>query len=302
MTPSESFLHSVSFGAIIALGITGYPSGLLAQNTEDFIISDSGRRPSVAYDLKNGIYVSWDNLDDAIHLKHLDFLGNVLGDCTTFPKTSGSMFPRVAVNPKYIVVVWDDMGSRIFDYTYISGSIIHNNSTDTNIHVMLNNSGGDYIRGSPDIAFLNDTTLIAAWCGNGDSTPVVRSGIYGRIVSTSGNKMSDEFLITDHIRDTTDNYLPRIVSRGDNSFFIVVWVDNSSGHFNLYGRKFGLSGLPQGSSFLISDDSAVTDLYYYGVAKDTSGNFRRHMDCGQGQKVPNGMEMARQEWHSANTS
>jgi len=250
--------------------LLGFPSSLFSQ----FTISDSGQIPSIAYDLKGGLYVVWGNMEDAVHLKHLDSSGNTIEN-KTFVKTYASVTPRIAVNPNYNIVVWEDRVSNIVSIfnTYIVGNIFTNSSTDTSNNIMFNTNYGDATRHYPDAGFINDTTIVVVWHGNGPSTPGPQTGIYGQIVSTAGNKIGGNFLITDHIANGANNGSPRIIFHEGNNFFIVAWRDNSSDSYRIYGRKFNLNGSPQGSSFLISDDSAITYLYYYSVAKDTEGNF-----------------------------
>jgi hypothetical protein len=280
-------LISLAFPAIIVVILISYPVESLGQVKNDFIISDSGGHPSIAYDLKNGIYVSWDNLNDAIHLVHLDSLGIQLEYPESFENTYASFFPRVAVGRALSVIVWKDRLSNYINFfkTYIIGSILAGDSAVVVDTLMFNNHPvDDAIRSDPDVSFINDTLFVVVWDGNGDSTRSPQSGVYGQIVSTFGNKIGDNFLITDHIKNATNSSRPRIICKQGNNFFIVIWEDNSSGHPSLYGRTFDFTGVPLDSSFLISDDNTITNLFYYSVALDTSGNFVTAWIADKGNK------------------
>jgi hypothetical protein len=258
---------------IIIILLIGSTS-LYSQIANDFIIADSGSVPSIKSDLNDGIYIAWQNLNDAVYQKHIDFEGNTIGNTIKYSGTYASIDPRISVNNKSDnIIVWEDevsTSASIFN-TYIQGNINLVNELDTN-NYEFDNGNGDFIRARPDIGFLYDTSFVVVWSGNGDST-IYNSGIYGQIVSTSLNRIGDNFLITDHYKNNTNNLYPRIISLGQKKYFMVTWEDNSSGRYNLYGRKFNLNGTPLGSSFLISDDTAMTYMYYYSVAKDTAGNF-----------------------------
>jgi hypothetical protein len=266
-------MKSITFSIVVIVLLIGYPVESLSQSKGNFNISNSGNHPSLANDPNGGIYVVWDNIFDAIHAKHLDPSGTI-EDSIAFSYTDASIVPRLAVNSEYSIFVWDDRISNIVTYfkSYISGNIIHDHSADTTYIMFNNNPVTNAYRGSPDVKFLNDSTFLVAWAGN-DNTYGTVSEIFGQIVSVSGTKINDNFIITDHTNNNTNNYLPRIVSESNEKLFFVIWRDNSSGRANFYGRKFDFMGTPQGSSFLISDDTAITNLFYYSVALDTSGNF-----------------------------
>jgi len=265
-------MSSLPFSAILIALVLGYPAMSFGQSKGDFVIADSGGGPSLAYDLNGGIYVVWHNLNDAIHLKHLGPFGNTFNDSISFPNTGACLFPSVAVCSKYSVVAWDDRISNFIDYGYsdVYGSVIQHGSADTG-YILLNPGGTGYVGGQV-VSCLTDSTFLAAWVGN-DPTHATVSAVFGQIVSVSGAKIGGNFIITDYINDSTSNALPRIIAEKNDKNFFVIWLENSPGHFNFYGRKFDFTGDPQDSSFLISDDTAITNLYYYSVALDTSGNF-----------------------------
>ena len=275
-TSSNNCILSIAtlIKAIIIVLINCYVN-ISSQIVNDFTITDSGSVPSIATDLNGEIYVTWENLGDAVYLKHLDNKGNSIGSTIRFASTFASLFPNVAANSKYTVVTWEDRLSNTVSFfkTYVVGNISTNNALDSNNYVMFNNNPEtDAIRTRPNVNFLNDTTFIVTWSGNGDSN-IVRSGVYGQIATASGKKIGDNFLISDHVNDSIDSFNSRVIYKGNNNYFIVTWEDNFTGRFNIYGRKFNTNGMPIGSSFLISNDTTMTYIFYYSIAKDTAGNF-----------------------------
>ncbi|MHB1688382.1 MAG: hypothetical protein ACYCVH_13550 [Ignavibacteriaceae bacterium] len=115
---------------IILIVLLNCSVNLFPQIVSDFSIADSGSVPSVTYDLNGGIYVTWQNLKDAIYLKHLDAMGNTNGSTIKFSNTFASIFPRIAVSSINTIVVWEDRLSNIVSFfkSYIIGNISPNNT------------------------------------------------------------------------------------------------------------------------------------------------------------------------------
>jgi len=278
---------SCSVGLLLAILNPGDQKDSEAQQVRDFLVSDSGRTPSVAGDLQGGFYVTWSNLNDAVHFAHFNPIGLRLATLDTFEGTNASFTPRLSAMGQYVAVVWTDEISDVISFfkSYIIVGIVPVGAANSVIYLMANSDpGANYSRGSPDIAFLNDTLMIAVWCGNGDSTPVVNTGIYGQLLTVSGGRIEDNFFVTDHFGNSIYNYSPRIISRPGTGNFTVVWEDNSSGWYELYGRKFDLTGTPLGSSFSISSDSSITYSFHYTIAQDTSGSFMLVWIANKGDK------------------
>jgi Secretion system C-terminal sorting domain len=267
-------VRSIIVLLVIAIGCC-MPRVSPAQVPTNLIISDSGLAPFAAYDSKGGVYVVWQNLYDAVHLKHMDSLGSSVGSELRLRYTDASVRPRVKSNHKFFVTVWENRISNVISFfnTYIEGYVSHSDSLFGGMYLTFNNSYADAIRGNPDMEFMDDSTFVVVWGGNGESTPSPQTGIYGQLGKASGDTVGPNFLITDHIAHGVNSLFPRVIAQPGSGFFFVLWTDNSSGDNQLWGRKFDAHGYALAPSFLISDDSSMTQMYYYSIAKDSLGGF-----------------------------
>jgi hypothetical protein len=261
--------------ALLVLAFSTFHSTSVSQLVNDFSIADTGMVPSLAYDLKGGIYVTWENLEDAVHLKHLDSLGRTLSDSISFLYTFASITPRIALNEKNVFVVWQDRLSNHVSYlrSYVIGYAFDPDSIEAGLCLHMDDDYRDTHRPHPDAGFIDDSTFVSVWQGSHPETPNPQMGIYSQICSVSGVPIGGNFLVTDHISNSAQNRLPRLITHEGDSIFTVCWQDNSSGRYEIYARNFLHNGTPVDSSFLVSDDSSMTDLWYYSVAPNPNGGF-----------------------------
>lgn len=175
---------------------------------------------------------------------------------------------NIALRNNNVVVVW-----RYLDITfnsYIRGQVfstLQDSANQNNINFY--DTYYDAERGVPTADFLNDTTLIVAWSGNGPQTPF-QSGIYGEITTTSLNGLGGNFLINDYLENYTDAGLQKILVNEESKNFLAIWHDdrNRSRINKIYGRLFDFSGSALGSSFLISDPLDTAETFYLSGAFD----------------------------------
>ena len=262
--------------AILLTCIFAKPVASYSQNDTSISLAAAGSRPWATYLPNRGYYVAWDNLVvDAIHLRRVDLSGIPTNDTMSMINTIASLSPRTCANAHHVAVVWEDrLSNYISDFnTFIAGYIFNLDSLRSGTYAIYNDGYRDAIRDRPDVDFIDDTTLLVVWSGNGPLTISPQTGIYAQLYSTAGNFIGGNLLLTDHIQNGVNGTKPRVVAHAGSGHFIVTWVDNSMGSSRLFGRKFSSNGIAQAPSFLISDDSAMTDMYYYGVAHDTSGGF-----------------------------
>jgi hypothetical protein len=247
---------------------------LNAQEKNDFYISNSGSRPSLAIDSQGRVYVTWQNWGDAIYLKQYNQSGNQISDSLKFPYTNASETPRLAIDNENVGIVWNDRLSTIQDFykTFITGDIFKSGSTSDSVDfIFVDDIYANYYRQNPDITFLTDTIVVVVWNGNGDST-VSQQGIYAQISTANGDGLGKNILINAHIGSQINSYGPRVFHHKGDNYFVVSWVDNSLGHNALYARKFDTSRVALGPSILVSNDSSMIDMFYYSAAQDENGN------------------------------
>ena len=113
---------------------------------------------------------------------------------------------RVATCGDYTTVVWINQGWDGFT-SYVYGQIVHGSDT-LGQNFMINEPIQYQKRTIPDVVYLNDSTSLAVWAGEG--LYVTGEAIYGRTITNSG-EVSD--LITILSPDTTadlSNSFPRL--------------------------------------------------------------------------------------------
>jgi len=270
---------------------------LFAQIREDFIIAETGHRPSTCLNEKGSLFVTWDELGNAISFQKFDSLGNEIDEFYSFINTEAGKDARQAVSGDYVVTTWkDNVDLQVFyGYFNIRGNIFNYVVDSLSINYIFQGfreSGGDSPRYSPDICFLDDSTYFAVWHGLGGQfiqpnvLDAMQPGIYGRIGNISGwpfdksgwPEYSDSLslVISDYgLRDFPDviHSSPRVVSHKNSPFFYVAWQDNHTGDERLYSRVFYKNGTPKDSSFVVNEDSTLSNLYYLSMAMAPSGDY-----------------------------
>jgi hypothetical protein len=67
-------------------------------------------------------------------------------------------------------------------------------------------------------------------------------------------------------------WYPDIVPLSDNGF-VVVWMDERNGDYDIYAQRFGGEGKPQGETIRVNDDSGSANQWNPGVASDHQGRW-----------------------------
>jgi hypothetical protein len=243
--------------------------GVSAQIRSDFILAEEGAAPSLKIDKNGNIQAVW--RFDGIYYGVFDSLFSTLA----FPKRiSNSEFtnsPRVTLQNDFGVAVWQirpliGFNSFIWGQLFrISGDTMFNN-------IQFNDNFRDAGRFAPDAAFLNDTTFIVVWAGNGTETGSA-TGIYGQIVTTSLDAVGPDRLLSDVHDSEILHGSSRVAKNLSNGDFVIVWRDNRFGANKVFGRLFLSDGTPKASSFVISEDPNLTDLWFLSIDTDGEENF-----------------------------
>jgi len=255
----------------------------IAQIKSDFIISEIGHRPASCISDNGILFVMWDELEKAISFQKLDSVGNFIAPVKSFPETEASLFGRQAVNDSYLVSTWYDRISNQIHYFryYIVGNIYNIHLEEYSENFMIQSRAEDpmdALRYNPDIAFLNDTTYVSVWHGEGGQLYgeflVQWPGVYGRIGYTSGAfKDILNLVVSDHQLENVDYSEPRVISHPQSEFFTISWQDNHSGIQRIFNRIFYKNGTPKDSSFVVNEDSSLTGLYYLSLAMAPNGDY-----------------------------
>jgi len=274
---------------------------LFAQIKEDFNVAETGKRPSSCIDEKGNWFVNWDIGEGAIYFTNYDSLGNPVKESFPFIQSEPGIFSRQAVSGNFITTAWQDIiDTQVhFFYYHIRGNTYNLLTDSVSFNYIFQSSrefSSDNLRYDPDIYFLDDTTYCSVWHGLGgrleegsDILDASQSGIFGRIGTLSGWPFGSDswgaeatdslsLVISDYgFRHFTDDIVkhssPRIISQFESPYFTVAWQDDHTGNKRLYSRVFYKDGTPKDSSFIVNEDSTLTNLFYLNLAIAPNGDY-----------------------------
>ena len=249
-----------------------YGETLRAQLRSDFVLADSAVGGSIRLDGEGNLHAVWRKADtsygaeNAAYYAAFDSMGLPILAPARVSISNNIWFPRIALLKGHAIVVWEIRGS-------LDADEIEANVLDLSEEIVPRNiyfAGGDTY--SPDVAYLNDTTFIVVWIGEG-SFFQSDFQLYGQIATNSLIFQGGHILLDDPEERGVRQFSLRVVARPERDDFLIVWLDDRSGSFRAYGRLFNSNGSPVGSSFLISEDQQLTWLGEVSVAVNDSGEF-----------------------------
>lgn len=243
----------------------------LSQSSGDLTLVN-GKGPELAVDEGANFHLIWGGGADAIWYGIFDSTGKSIKKIK-LPGTEGCCGEaNFALKNDNAVIAWRFI-SQTFN-SYIFGQVFSDSQDSINSnYISFFDTYFDAERYNPEIDFLNDTTFIVTWYGNGPQTPSPQLGIYGEISTTSLSALGGNFLINDYL-ENTDARIQKILVSKDSSSFLAVWNDNRSKINKVYGRFFDIEGNAKGNSFLISDSPDSAYIFYLNGAVDKqNGNY-----------------------------
>jgi len=243
------------------LALISYSASTQAQIRSDFVLFSQGFDPDLAFDAQNRLHATMWTRDRDAYYGLFDSMGQEIiapKRISTFPN---ALIPKLAVNENHVAIVWVAQG---IDGSKIMGRLLTVDGDSASSTVAFTDYEG--VAAVPDVTFLNDSTFIVIWTGEG--------GIYGQIATTSLQFLGSNILLSDHPLPDVIYGRSRVLSRASTDDFAVVWRDNHSGSQKVFGRLFFSDGTPKNSSFLISEDEELSNSRFVSAAVDTtSGNF-----------------------------
>lgn len=196
-------------------------------------------------------------------------LSNGTQSSSTFYLQSGSIGdPDVAVSDSGFFVVWECFVSGSGYVIFLKRFNLDGDSLGPMI--LVNDDGTSNHQNDPKIAMDMSGNFVVVWDD-------YRSGsdrdIYGQLFDVSGNKVGSNFLINDD-GISSSQYDPSCAMDSAGNF-VVVWEDNRSGDYDIYGQRFNPSGdtTGLGGNFLINDDGGSWYQNNPSCGMDKLGNF-----------------------------
>jgi hypothetical protein len=245
-------------------------NSVYAQTGTESILLPNAFEPHMAIDGQDRLHlIAISKPHSGVLYAQYDLSGTEIVGPTFISDFIGDDLPRLALNDEAVVVVW--RRSLSFGGDYIMGQQL----------TIDGQTVGDSIRFSedccpvlvwPDVTFLDDSTYVVVWSGEGTLTPD-SGGIYGQLATTSGRFIDSNLQFSDHVGPGVNHNAVRVLSGFVKDNFLVVWQDDFQGNYKTFGRLFSFDGIPLTSSFLVSEDTTMTVSLWLDVATDPTGGF-----------------------------
>lgn len=247
---------------------------VFGQIRPNFVLVPKGVTPQIAIDAQGNMHVVTENLAEGLISEGafyglFDSLGYEIVAPKMISNTNSTQTPRLAIGRNHVIVVWRWV--TVYGGGFIHGKLL---SMTGDVISQTLDFGEDCCpsRGSPDVAFLNDTTYIVVWSGEGPLTPTNTEGIYGQIATTSGRFIGSNMVLNDHDAQDLDTFLVRVLSNPGSGRFVVIWIDDYLGGYGVFARFINNDGTAQGSSFRVSEDPEILWVTDLSAAMDSVGN------------------------------
>lgn len=209
--------------------------------------------PRVAYNPTNDEYlVVWqDNRsgNNAIYGRRVAADGTALGSdfaiCTTGADMARPVVAYSADAGGYLVA-WEHKASGLGNYD-IYGQRVNAGGTLAGTSFGIGYASGDQT--TPTVAYSpRDQEFLVAWC-HGPTTD-----IRGRLVGINGGLIGNELQLA---TNGGASYNPALTYNSTDFEFLLVWQDNATNQYDIYGRRFDGHGILIGSSFQLTSRSGI---------------------------------------------
>jgi len=196
-----------------------------------------------------------------------DSAGNILQDNFRVNddfSNSNQFYPSVAADfNNEFIVGWSDNRDNDYD-------IYAQRYTSTGIPINNNFKVNDDTIGAaqwyPVVSCDSIGNSVFVWIdyrsGNND--------IYAQIYSSQGNPIGSNFCVNNPV---SGDQLYASVAMDRQDFFVVTWMDNRDGNFDIFAQQYDNLGNPLGNNFKVNDDLGSSAQGYPSVTVDLNGNF-----------------------------
>lgn len=247
----------------------GTPNGINIKVNDEF--AGSNQRCSwIAQDGFGNYVTTWEderNSNCDIYGTRFDSLGNFLGNNFRINDdltNTEQYYASVATNFNGdFVVAWTDGRNNNFD---IYAQRYSRTGIPIGNNFRVNDDTTQASQWYPITSCDSIGNIIIVWMDyrNGDND------IYGQRYNYSGNPIGNNFIINNQVNGSQ---IYPFVARNQNGTFVVAWMDDRNGNFDIFAQRFDNFGIPIGSNFKVNDDISTMFQGYPGITIDLFGNF-----------------------------
>lgn len=228
--------------------------------------------PDIAVDNEGNFTVVWAG-NNTIYLATFDSLGHTRQKPA--PIYGGSLVdsrahPKIAKQAQYSVIVWRHYVSDPGSEPNLSGLLLNSESNEVSRDIF--DPWGEYGDRFPDVAYINDSTFSLTW-NRSSSHASTEPGVHSQLLTNSLRAVGDVQKVNDDTLRDLNNVSPHIAAKPEAGQAVIFWQDDRTGQRQVYGRRTDSQGLPQDTSFLVSDIQNHLDVKYLAADIDTMGRF-----------------------------
>ncbi|MFA5832141.1 MAG: T9SS type A sorting domain-containing protein [Bacteroidota bacterium] len=253
-----------------------------AQYRSDFMISDSGSKPTFDIDSDNNIHIVWisSKKDDRSTMYiGLDSLGNSLYEIRRISNSFYTNDPNIETRKNTSAIVWEDgVSSSVTIFSsYIKGRVFKNGLPIGNEFQIddgdFNHAAIDAFRKYPKILWHNDSILFSTWSGQGHhSKTYSQSDIYAEKLLMPIQKSGDNYPLNNtSVRTDYEEIRPikKIASNG----YVLLWAERDSQKVSrISGIQCTDSLKPTSPKFTLIEFDTLTYLYRPTAIQKNDGN------------------------------
>jgi len=231
--------------------------------------------PSISLDNNGNFVIAWKSISD----NHFDLYarrytnngtaldgkfkvnddeGSVSGDRGGFPAPSVSMD-----DIGNFVIAWEDWRN---DKIEIYAQRYSNDGTALGVNFKVNDDSSEV--GIPSISLDNNGNFVITW----HDTHNGNQDVYAQRYANDGTVIGSNFKVSD---DTSDAVYPSI-STDNNGNFVITFMDNRNGNWDVYLQRYSSDGIPLGANLKVNDDDgSIYEDYFVkpSISSDNDGNF-----------------------------
>ena len=245
---------------------------------DDFLVNDdilggcSQVNPAIARDSSGNFVITWKEDRDGnmnIYAQRYNSTGTPVGSNFKVNEVEGAIWwwspPAIAMNgSSNFVITWEDYRGNNWD---IYAQKYDSTGTPLGFNFKVNDDAGAADQRSPNIAMDGSGNFIITWRDARNDN----FDIYAQRYDSSGIPINSNLKVADDV-ETSDLSNPAIAMNGSGNF-VIGWIDNRNGNWDIYALIYDSSGNPRDTTFQVNDDTGTVSQVGLAIDMSSTGNF-----------------------------
>jgi len=245
---------------------------------DDFLVNDdtsggcSQYSPAIARDSSGNFVITWEDeryVNPDIYAQRYNSTGTPSGSnfkVNDDVGSAGQWSPAISMDGSgNFVITWED--ERNDYYGDIYAQRYNSSGAPLGSNFKVNDDDGTANQRYPAIATDGSGNFIITW-GDGRN---YNSDIYAQRYDSSGTPIDSNFKVADDA-GTSDQSNPAIAMNGSGNF-VIAWIDNRNGNWDIYALIHNSSGNPMDTTFQVNDDTGTVSQIGLAIGMGGTGNF-----------------------------